>query len=150
MERRDRKRKKASAQNDAGRPVALDLIQWGGTGQDNGKYFEFADAARNELRVLRTEVENDDGLFFHEQFSLIRGVCKGKRCKGKSERRGVLNGQSRGSHDYWGPAASTRAAAKRKVRRHSGHIEEVSHDQVRQEDHHQEDKIILRRGARHA
>jgi hypothetical protein len=63
----------ASAQNDAGRAVALNLIQWGGTGEDNGKYFEFADAARNELRVLRAEVENDDGLFFHEQLFLIRG-----------------------------------------------------------------------------
>jgi hypothetical protein len=65
-------RRRASAQDDAGRPIALDLIQWSGTGQDNGKYFEFADAARNKLGVLRTEVENDDGLFFHEQFSLIR------------------------------------------------------------------------------
>src|SRR5438105_1623164 len=57
------------AQNDAGRPITLNLTQGGGTGQDNGKYFEFADAARNKLRVLRTEVENDNGLFFHEQFS---------------------------------------------------------------------------------
>ena len=65
--------RRASAQNDASRPIALDLIQWSSTGQDNGKYFEFADAARNKLRVLRTEVENDDGLFFHEQFSLIHG-----------------------------------------------------------------------------
>lgn len=62
----------ASAQNDTGRPVAFDLIQRSSTGQDHGKYFEFADAARNELRVLRTEVENDDGLFFHEQLFLIR------------------------------------------------------------------------------
>src|SRR5690242_18630352 len=65
--------RRASAQDDAGRPIALDLIQWSCTGQDNGKYFKFADASRNKLSVLRTEVENDDGLFFHEQFSLIRG-----------------------------------------------------------------------------
>jgi hypothetical protein len=65
--------RRPSAQNDADRPIALDFIQRGGTGEDDGKYFEFADAARNQLRVLRTEVENDDGLFFHEQLFLIRG-----------------------------------------------------------------------------
>ena len=64
--------RRSPAQNDAGRPVALDFTQRSGTGQDNGKYFKFADAARNELRVLRAEVENDDGLFFHEQLFPIR------------------------------------------------------------------------------
>src|SRR5450755_2646510 len=66
-------RRWTSAQNDAGRPIGFDLFQRDGTRQDNRKYFEFADAARNQLRILRTKVENDDGLFFHEQFSLIRG-----------------------------------------------------------------------------
>ena len=62
------------AQNNAGRPVALDFTQRGGAGQDDRKYFKFADAARNELRVLRAEVENDDGLFFHEQLFPIRAT----------------------------------------------------------------------------
>jgi hypothetical protein len=65
--------RRPSAQNNARRPVALDFIQWGRAGQDNGKYFKFADAARNKLRVLRTEVEDYDGLFFHGQLFLIRG-----------------------------------------------------------------------------
>ena len=64
--------RRTSAQDDAGRSIALDFVEWGRTGQDDGKYFKFADAARNELRVLRTEVENDDGLFFHEQLFPIR------------------------------------------------------------------------------
>src|SRR5579864_1816280 len=63
---------RASAQNDADRPVAFDLIEWSSTRQDDGKYFEFADAARNKLRVLRAKVEDYDGLFFHEQLFLIR------------------------------------------------------------------------------
>jgi hypothetical protein len=65
-------RRRPSAQNNADRPVAFDLIQRSGTRQDDGKYFEFADAASNKLRVLRTEVEDYDGLFFHGQLFLIR------------------------------------------------------------------------------
>ena len=60
-----------SAQDDSGRTVAPDFIHGGVAGQDGGKDFQFADAARNQLRILRTEVKNDDGLVFHKQFSLI-------------------------------------------------------------------------------
>jgi hypothetical protein len=63
--------RRTTTQNDACGPVALDLFQWGRTGEDNGKHFKFADTARNQLGILRTEVENSDGLVFHEQFSLI-------------------------------------------------------------------------------
>ena len=66
--------RRTSAQDNAGRPVALDFTQRSGTGQDNGKDFQFADAARNKLRVLRAKVEDYDGLFFHEQLFLIRAV----------------------------------------------------------------------------
>ena len=66
--------RRTSAQNNASRAVALDFTQRSGTGQDNGKYFEFADTARNKLRVLRAKVEDYDGLFFHEQLFLIRAV----------------------------------------------------------------------------
>jgi len=66
--------RRTSAQDNAGRPIALDFIQRRGTRQDNGKDFKFADAARNKLRVLRAKVEDYDGLFFHEQLFLIRVV----------------------------------------------------------------------------
>ena len=70
LEARERRRaerlfvdgRRAARENDAGRPVAPDFIERGGAGQDDGKYFLFADAARDELRVLRAEVEDDDGL----------------------------------------------------------------------------------------
>src|SRR5690242_3390812 len=55
-----------AAQNNSRWFVALDLSKRGGTGQNGGKDLQLADAARNQLRVLRTEVENDDGLGFHE------------------------------------------------------------------------------------
>src|ERR1051326_7636900 len=63
--------RRTPAQYDAGRPVALDLIQGCVTGEDRGKNLQFADTARNKLRILRAEVEDDNSLVFHEQFSLI-------------------------------------------------------------------------------
>src|ERR1700761_2105082 len=50
-------RRRASAQDNAGGLVTFYFIQRGRAGQDNGKNFQFTDAARNELRVLRTEGE---------------------------------------------------------------------------------------------
>ena len=101
--------RRAAAQNNAGRPIALDFIQWGGTRQDDGKYFEFADAARNELRVLRTEVENDDGLFFHEQlFSDSRQSVK----VNQSGEVFSIGQPAEEAATSFGPAASTCAAAK--------------------------------------
>ena len=42
--------------------VALDFIELGRAGQHDGKNILFADAARDELRILRAKVEDDDGL----------------------------------------------------------------------------------------
>jgi hypothetical protein len=53
--------------------IALDFIPGGCTGQDYGEDFQLTDAARNQLGVLRTEVEDYDGLLFHGQFCPNRG-----------------------------------------------------------------------------
>src|SRR5438552_10991922 len=57
--------KRPTAQDDADRRILLDLIEVRGAGQDDGKDLQFAQAARNQLRVLRAKVEDDDGLMFH-------------------------------------------------------------------------------------
>jgi hypothetical protein len=51
--------------NAYGRAV-LDLVERGRAGQHDGKNILFADAARDELGILRAKVEDDDGLGFHE------------------------------------------------------------------------------------
>ena len=58
-------RRRATAKNDPGRVIAFDLVKRSGAGQNNGKDFQFTDAARDELRILRAEVEDDNRLFFH-------------------------------------------------------------------------------------
>ena len=45
----------------AGR-VALDFVERSGAGQHDGENVLFADAARDELRILRAKVEDDDRL----------------------------------------------------------------------------------------
>ena len=55
----------ASGEDDAGGIVLLNFFQRSGAGQDDGEDVLFADAARDELRVLRAEVEDDDRLGFH-------------------------------------------------------------------------------------
>ena len=57
--------RRASGEDDAGGRIALDFFQRGGAGEDDGEDVLFADAARDELRVLRAEVEDDDRLSFH-------------------------------------------------------------------------------------
>ena len=57
--------RRASGEDDAGGRVALDFFQRGGAGEDDGEDVLFADAARDELGVLRAEVEDDDRLGFH-------------------------------------------------------------------------------------
>ena len=52
-------------QYDARRMIALDLVQRSVARQDDGEDVEFADAARDELRILGAEVEDDDRLRFH-------------------------------------------------------------------------------------
>ena len=52
--------RRASRQDDAAGAVALDLFEGSGAGKYDGEDVLFADAARNELGVLRAEVKNDD------------------------------------------------------------------------------------------
>ena len=53
-------RRRASGEDDAGGRVTLDFFQRSGAGEDDGEDVLFADAARNELRILRAKVEDDD------------------------------------------------------------------------------------------
>ena len=57
--------RRAAGEDDAAGDVALDFFQRGGAREDDGEDVLFADAARDELRVLRAEVEDDDRLGFH-------------------------------------------------------------------------------------
>ena len=58
-------RGRAAGQDDARGRVALDFVQRSGAGKHDGEDVLFADAAGDELRVLRAEVEDDDRLGFH-------------------------------------------------------------------------------------
>jgi hypothetical protein len=51
-----------AAKDNAHGTVAADLFQRRGTGQDDGKNVLLADAACDELRILRAKIENYDGL----------------------------------------------------------------------------------------
>ena len=51
----------AAGEDDAERVESADLLERRRAGQDDGEDVELADAARDELRVLRAEVEDDDG-----------------------------------------------------------------------------------------
>ena len=55
-------RPRRAGEHNAHRRVALDLVKRGRAGQHHRKDILFADAARDELRILRAEVEDDDGL----------------------------------------------------------------------------------------
>ena len=50
-----------AGKNDADRVVILDFRQRGGTRQNGGENVLLADAARNQLRILRAEIKDDDG-----------------------------------------------------------------------------------------
>ena len=50
----------ASGENDSDGMVRLDFVDGGGAGKDDGEDVLFADAAGDELGVLRAEVEDDD------------------------------------------------------------------------------------------
>ena len=58
-------RRRPARQHDAGGMIALDFIEWSVARQDDGEDVQFADAARDELRILRAKVEDDDRLGFH-------------------------------------------------------------------------------------
>ena len=55
----------SAGKHDARGRIAADLLKTGGAGEDDGEDFLFADAARDELGILRAKVEDDDGLSFH-------------------------------------------------------------------------------------
>ena len=57
--------RRPARQHDARRRIALDLVERCGAGQHDGEDVLFADAARDELRILRAKVEDDDRLRFH-------------------------------------------------------------------------------------
>lgn len=60
--------------------IALDFIQRGSAGQDHGEDVKLADAPRNELRVLRAEVEDNDGLGVHVTvWQAMDGAVKANR-----------------------------------------------------------------------
>ncbi len=58
-------RARTAGQNDAHGLIRLDFVEGRGAGKDDGEDVLLADAARDELRELRAEVEDDDGLVFH-------------------------------------------------------------------------------------
>src|SRR5579862_783353 len=53
-------RRWSARQHDARGRIALDFVERGGAGKYDGEDVLFADATRDELRVLRAEVEDDD------------------------------------------------------------------------------------------
>src|SRR4051794_5007133 len=66
-------RRWASGKNDADGGVAFYFFNAGGAGEHYRKNILFADAARDELRILGAEVEDYDGLGFHGRVSQIAG-----------------------------------------------------------------------------
>ncbi len=57
--------RRPAGQHDAGRMIAFDFVEGRVAGKDDGEDVLFADAARDELRILRAKVEDDDRLRFH-------------------------------------------------------------------------------------
>ena len=65
-------RARAAGENDADRIIAANLLQFGRTRQDDGEDVLLTNTPRNELRVLRAEVQDNDGgkrCVFHTQGS---------------------------------------------------------------------------------
>ncbi len=58
-------RRRPARKNQADRLVGFDFAQRRSAGQHHGKNILLADAARNQLRILRSEIEDDDGLGVH-------------------------------------------------------------------------------------
>ena len=84
-------RRRPAGEDEAEGLERLNLAEGRGAGQHDGEDVVFADAARNELRVLRTEVEDDDCLGVHV-FSVagripgLQGACGGGSCRPGSRR----------------------------------------------------------------
>src|ERR1700680_3788799 len=64
-------RGRAAGKDDAYRGITANLFQAGGTWEYHRKDVLFTDAARDELGILRAEVEDYDGLGFHGRVSQI-------------------------------------------------------------------------------
>src|SRR5215469_9799016 len=58
-------RRRPTGQHNTGGTITLDFVERSVTGKNDGEDALFADAARDELRILRTKVEDDDRLSFH-------------------------------------------------------------------------------------
>jgi hypothetical protein len=58
-------RARSTREDDTYGRIATNFLQAGVERKDNGKDVLFADAARNQLRILRPEVEDDDRLGIH-------------------------------------------------------------------------------------
>ena len=58
-------RRGTAGEDDAEWLVGLDFRKWGSTGKNDGKDVLFADAAGNQLRILRAEVKDNDCLGVH-------------------------------------------------------------------------------------
>ena len=58
-------RRWTAGKNDADRRITSNLIKLAIAGKNDGEDILFADAARDELRILRAKVEDNDGLGFH-------------------------------------------------------------------------------------
>ena len=58
-------RRRPARKNQSDRFVGFDLAQQRSARQHHGKNILLADAARDQLRILRSEIEDDDGLDVH-------------------------------------------------------------------------------------
>ena len=70
-------RRRPAGKNDAHRRVAANFFQRGSAGKHHRKDILFTDAARDELGILRPEIEDDDGLVSTDEFLRLRSACKG-------------------------------------------------------------------------
>ena len=66
-------RRRAAGKNNPDRGVAANFFQRGRAGEHYRENILFTDAARDELRILRPEIEDYDGLGFHGRVSQIAG-----------------------------------------------------------------------------
>ena len=76
-----------AGENDADRIVAANLLQFGRTRQDNGEDVLLANTPRDELRVLRAEIQDNDGgkrCVFHTQGSQNWGLAVKRLARGSS------------------------------------------------------------------
>ncbi len=81
-----------AGENDADRIVAANLLQFGRTGQDNREDVLLANTPRNQLGVLRAEIQDNDGgkrrVFHTSRFAELGAGCKA--ISAFQDRRSVL------------------------------------------------------------